>query len=246
MVDWYDARNRAVQSPVVIDGILAPSDTGGARPRLIGKVLREVVAWSARGRGTICNSSYLVFRNRDVVEIAIRTHGDIYRICHRCEADRLPHEVARLVHRPVVQPPSAVVAEEVGTLILRWESGAVVDGSAHDRGSDTVVVGIGRCCHGRRALRQQGLADRECAECRLDQTAGLVALIAGPAVVVISGSRSDAIDLLPGIPAHIAHDYRAIGRHGEAERISQTKCQDFGRWIVGVTGPEGIRRDAFA
>src|SRR5215471_1049126 len=246
MVDWYDARNRAVQSPIVIDGILAPSDTGGARPRLIGKVLREVVAWSARGGGTICNSSYLVVRNRDVVEIPVRTRYDVDWIGHGRKADWFPDEVARRVHRPVVDPSGDIVPEEVGALILRWKGRAVIDRSADNRRPNAVVVRIGRRGHGVAALGQQRLANRESAECRLDQAAGRSSFVAGPTVVVIARSWRDEVDLLPRIPAHIAHDYCSVGRHGEAERIPQTKCQDFGRWIVGVTGPEGVRRHPFA
>jgi hypothetical protein len=102
----------------------------------------------------------------------------------------------RVQHEPT-HPATGVVAEEEVARVGRGVGVAGIERAADHGRALASAVGIQREFHGARRERAAGRGKE-----RLILRHGIVALVAGPAVVI---ARDDAIHLFVVVPTHVAH-----------------------------------------
>ena len=224
LVAVWIRRGRAVEVHVQRGGA-----AGGVRARMGGRgmVVRDRVnALDRAGVGV------------RVEEVAGRAHLDVHRparvLDERLTGGRVRDPVRVGEHHP--DAAARVVGEEQRAVVLARERAAVVELHARQRGAarraalrgdlGRVVVGVQRRCDRRRAGRVQVLADVHVQV--VVRGVAPRALVTGPAEVLDRRCRTrKAIDLLPGVPAHVADvDVVRAGPDREAVRVAQAVGHD--------------------
>ncbi len=232
------------------------SPSGSDEPVAVEAHIKRGRALGGRGRGHRCrgpvreqvaDAADRAAVQVGVVEVAAGTHLEVHRT-------RGPgHEGLPLggVGEPVragEHHPDAVarvVREEERVAVPGREGGLVVERESRDRRAACraalpghhlrpVVVRVVRRGDRRRSLRVERLAEVEVEG--VVPTLAPVSLVARPAEVLDAGrGRLEPVDLLPGVPAHVAGPDLVRARpHGDPEGVAQAVCHDPARVQVGA------------